>query len=428
MALNAINLKWNMRRFQLLKFTFIIFVMLSFVLAEKTHALDRGGQETSVTTGLTTAYDARIVGDNAVTRIIIDFDKKPDLRFFYMQRPNRLIVELDRGAFRLAKERLETVGLINLARFGSITSEKARMVLSLTQPASIVSQDIQTFDDSTRQRLVLELQSVNEVDFAETVKSQQALLGASGGIVKKGERVRKAAKKAGVFTIVIDPGHGGIDGGAVGNSNTLEKNVTLKMAQLIAEQLKQISSFQIVFTRQDDVFISLKERLNFIKRQNADLVISLHADTLRQDYVRGATIYTLAKKASDKLAAQVESSENLTDIVAGLAAPDAREEVTDILTDLTLRETTRFSRAFSEQLRMMLQDKVIMIKNPQRSASFVILKNPDVPGVLLELGYLSNKLDEALLNDPLWYENIARQVSLAIFNFFKSRMPTANIK
>lgn len=375
------------------------------------------------------AQSARIVGDKSATRIILEFNNKPKYRLFYMQKPNRFVVELDNGKFGLSNDKgLSSVGLVINARFGAITSTKSRIVFSLDEPARLSSQDLQFNDQTGVARLILELQPVKQSEFANLIEKQISLLGASGGTVIKGGRVRGPKKKEGVFTIVIDAGHGGIDGGAIGSRKSIEKHITLKIAKQIGAELKKAGPFKVAYTREEDVFVSLKQRLNFTKRQQADLLISLHADTLKQTYVRGATVYTLAKKASDKLAAEVAASENLSDIVAGLAAPEAKDDVTDILADLTLRETTRFSKKFSTALVNKLKGKINLIKNPQRAASFAVLKSPDIPSVLVELGYLSNKKDEALLTSDKWQKTAVKQIVATIYSFFQPRLNTSTSK
>lgn len=366
---------------------------------------------------------ARIVGDKSATRIILEFNTKPKYQLFYMEKPNRFVVELDNGKFEFGDDAaLNAVGLVINTRYGAITSSKSRLVFSLEGPAQLSNQDLQLKNKTGAYRLILELTPIDQSKFSSLIEKQISLLGASGGTVVKGGRVRSPEKKKGIFTIVIDAGHGGIDGGAIGSRKSLEKRITLKMAMLIGDALQKSGPFKVAYTRKEDVFVSLKQRLNFTKRQHADLMISLHADTLKQKYVRGATIYTLAKKASDKLAAEVAASENLSDIVAGLAAPDAKDDVTDILADLTLRETTRYSRAFSKALVEKLKGRINLIKNPQRSASFAVLKSPDVPSVLVELGYLSNRKDEALLTSDKWQKTAVKQIVATILSFFQTRI------
>ncbi|MGB7285974.1 MAG: N-acetylmuramoyl-L-alanine amidase, partial [Salaquimonas sp.] len=279
-------------------------------------------------------------------------------------------------------------------------------------------------EGSSRYDLEILLKPTSHEVFAAQISAQQALLGSSGEAVVKGDRVRAGPRKEGHFSIVIDPGHGGIDGGSVGHeTKVLEKDLTLKISNLIGEQIEGIGPFEVSYTRTEDVFVSLKERQQFALRQNADLMISIHADSLKQLFVRGATVYTLAKRATDALSQSIADSENLADVVAGLAAPEAQDDVTDILADLTLRETTRFSRSFSSLLVENMRQEVKMIKNPQRAASFAVLKNAEVPSVLIELGYLSNSEDEKLLSNDKWQAKAADLIARAVQQFFVNRTP-----
>jgi N-acetylmuramoyl-L-alanine amidase len=226
----------------------------------------------------------------------------------------------------------------------------------------------------------------------------------------------------GRFTIVIDPGHGGIDGGAVGKLGTKEKEIVMTFSEILEKELESIGPFDVLKTRNDDVFLSLRDRLEFNRRAKADLFISVHADSLRQKFVRGSTIYTLSKKASDRLSERLAESENSVDLVAGLVVEEPNEALTDILIDLTTRETKRFSKQFSRILVANLGEEVKLIKNPLRSAAFGVLKAPDVPGVLLELGYLSNEEDEKLMRSIEWKTRAAKAVAQSVTEFFEPRL------
>jgi N-acetylmuramoyl-L-alanine amidase len=371
------------------------------------------------------AYAGELTSSGDTTAISIKLDGKPDYRLFFMDNPVRLVLELEGAGFQAsAFDALKPAGLVKSIRAGQVSAAKSRLVLSLSGPARVSAVTDEKVDASNRHVLKLDLVAASADEFAGAIAKQQELLGASGEVVVKGDRVRAAEKTEGRFTIVIDPGHGGIDGGSTGRvSKVLEKDITLQMARTLGELIEKSGPFDIEYTRTTDVFMSLKERQKFAHRQNADLLISIHADTLRQTDVRGATIYTLARRASDALAQEIADSENLADVVAGLAAPEAQDVVADILVDLTLRETTHFSREFSNQLVQRLQHRINLINNPQRSAAFVILKNAETPGVLLELGYLSNAEDEKLLTDPDWQKKVADAVADAVKSFFSRRQP-----
>ncbi|MGH6924159.1 MAG: N-acetylmuramoyl-L-alanine amidase family protein, partial [Propylenella sp.] len=217
--------------------------------------------------------------------------------------------------------------------------------------------------------------------------------------------------------VVIDPGHGGIDSGAVGEGGLLEKDVTLRFAQELARQLEAGGALHAVLTRNDDTFLALPERVKVARDHGAKLFISVHADTVRQDYVRGATVYTLSEDASDALAAAVAARENRSDILAGFALDDQPDDVADILVDLAQRETRNLSVRFAKSLVGDMEGSFELNSNPWRRASFKVLKAPDVPSVLLELGYLSNAKDEEMFRAEGWPKKEAETVARAVEAF-----------
>jgi N-acetylmuramoyl-L-alanine amidase len=367
-------------------------------------------------------FAGRLTEEGGNTRLVLEVDRKPEFNVFFMANPDRFVVELDNGVFRFADEAaMSARGLVGGMRHGAVSETKARLVLDLVNPAGLDRKELESVQESGFYRLVLDLKPVSAAEFTRNLAEQFSVLGSSGSVVRKGDRVRVPEKRAGIHRVVIDPGHGGIDGGAIGLHGTLEKELTLKVARKVGASIEGLGGYEVHYTRDSDIFISLSERQRIARNLNADLLISIHADSLRQRSVRGATIYTLARRATDRLAAEVADSENLADVVAGLAAPEAQDDVTDILADLTLRETTRFSKHFSSVLLSNLKPHVRLINNPQRAASFKVLKNPEVPGVLLELGYLSNSEDEKMLMDDAWQERLAAEIAGAVDIFFKQR-------
>jgi N-acetylmuramoyl-L-alanine amidase len=217
--------------------------------------------------------------------------------------------------------------------------------------------------------------------------------------------------------VVIDPGHGGIDSGAIGEEGLIEKDVTLKFGLELARQLRLGADVEPMLTRDRDAFLSLTERVDIAQQRQADLLVSIHADSVKEDYVRGATVYTLSDDASDALAAAMAERENRSDILAGLALDDQPDEVVDILFDLARRETRNLSIRFAKSLVEDMKGEVPLNSNPWRRAAFKVLKAPDVPSVLLELGYLSNAEDEKLFRSPTWPRAEAETVARAIEDF-----------
>ena len=233
----------------------------------------------------------------------------------------------------------------------------------------------------------------------------------------KTDRVMEPAS-AGEFVIAVDAGHGGIDTGAIGTETKMEeKTVTLAFAGELVEMLNKETGVKAFLTRDKDEFLSLPERVQIARQHGANLFISIHADTLRQRDIRGATVYTISDKASDHLAANLAERENLSDEIAGIALTSEPAEVADILIDLTRRETQAFSVNLARSVVSSFEGQINLINNPHRYAGFRVLQAPDVPSILLELGFLSNKQDEKLLVDPVWRKKVAGLLAAAVRSY-----------
>lgn len=223
------------------------------------------------------------------------------------------------------------------------------------------------------------------------------------------------------FRVILDPGHGGIDGGARGITGILEKDVTLAFARVLRDELRKDSHITVALTRNSDVFLRLSERVKKAQEFGADLFISIHADTINTHSLRGATVYTISDKASDAIAKSLAENENKVDLLDGLPA-DESHEVTDILIDLTRRETHAFSVNFANSVVSSLsKNNINLINNPHRYADFQVLRASDIPSVLIEIGYLSNKEDEELLNKPQWRKHMAHSIAHSIRQFAEYR-------
>jgi N-acetylmuramoyl-L-alanine amidase len=218
--------------------------------------------------------------------------------------------------------------------------------------------------------------------------------------------------------IVLDPGHGGIDPGASGAKGTLEKDVVLALALAMRDAIAATGRYEVRLTRESDVFISLAERVRFARKNRADLFIALHADSLRGPTVRGATVYTLSEKASDREAEALAEKENRADVIAGVDLGGDSEEIAGILIDLAQRETKNASVSVAKKIVDELEGVTGLTGQPHRSAGFRVLRAPDVPSVLLEAGYLSSKQDEALLTSPEWRTEVAGALVEALDAYF----------
>lgn len=217
--------------------------------------------------------------------------------------------------------------------------------------------------------------------------------------------------------IVLDAGHGGADPGAIGISGIYEKNITLAAVREIKRELEQTGRYKVFLTRDDDRFIRLRDRVDFARRVNAELFVSIHADSVSRRAIRGASVYTLSKTASDSEAAELADKENKADLIAGIDLSRESAEVTNILIDLAQRETMNQSAEFAGHLVRQLSSATSLLPNPHRFAGFAVLKAPDIPSVLIELGFLSNRYDERLLRQRENRLQVAAAVARAIDDY-----------
>jgi N-acetylmuramoyl-L-alanine amidase len=372
------------------------------------------------------ALAARIAGDEVRTRIVIDLAGEVAPSVYLLPEPNRLILDLPGLSFEpMDNAEVEPRGLISAFRYGPFAPGRGRIVVDLSDYVVIDEILMLAALDDQPARLVLDLVRSDEDGFlAEVERTRESFL---ASVEAPKENRLDIANTSGRPIIVVDPGHGGIDSGAVSRSGVLEKEVVLRFAREFVADLRATGRFEVYMTRDDDVFIPLAGRVRFAQNHHADLFISVHADSLvRHRDMRGATVYTLSDRASDEIAQQLVDNERRSEMLAGMDVTEtATNEVADILIDLTRRETTRFSLAFAEDVVNELSTATRMVNNPHRSAGFRVLKAPEIPSVLLELGFLSNEDDVRLLSDAAWRERTIASLSTAVERFFEQRVASA---
>jgi N-acetylmuramoyl-L-alanine amidase len=218
--------------------------------------------------------------------------------------------------------------------------------------------------------------------------------------------------------VLVDPGHGGYDPGASGVAGTLEKDVTLASALALKSMLEQAGRYRVELTRSRDQYISLEDRVRLAQELGASLVLSMHADEVSDPSVRGASVYTLAKSASDAETAALADRENgLAPGKSGHTATVA-PEVSEILASLAARETRSASARIAHQLVRDFRRRLPVLPSPERHANFAVLHASSIPSVLIEMGFLSNAEDEAALNDPQHRTLIARAMTRAVDVWF----------
>ncbi|MDX8480938.1 N-acetylmuramoyl-L-alanine amidase [Mesorhizobium sp. VK24D] len=367
----------------------------------------------------------RMAGDATKMRIVMTFDREPDVKWFLLRGPNRIVVDLPRTRFALDAKDVKPRGLVRAVRYGD-QGQGSRLILTGKGPFAVDKLDVLKNDDGSGYRIAIDISAASEREFDEALANQSLTTGSTVS-TDKGGRVGTGPVSAPGhrFTVVIDPGHGGVDGGAESAGGTVEKNVTLAFAAELRDKLTAVGKYDVYMTRDSDVYLPLDERVRIARQHEADLLISIHADTIALKGLRGATVYTLSDKASDPEAQALADRENLSDQFAGMKIEDDNKEVTDILIDLIRRETHGFSMSFAHTLVGQLSTSVGLINNPQRSAGFKVLKAPDVPSVLVELGYLSNSKDEAQLLSADWRGKAAQSITNAVALFAAAKAGTA---
>ncbi len=393
---------------------------LALLTAGAVHASDKNKSEPEKRA---TAIDARVAGDEKRTRFIVDLNGKAEFVTFTLADPYRVILDFPDLAFNMPPSAgRKGRGLISAFRYGVFAPGKARIVIDATGPVTIDRSFMVDKHDAQPARLVIDLVPTERENFI-----RNAAVKAKPASAEKVATIPLRQEPPGPPVIVIDPGHGGIDTGAIAPSGVEEKDVVLAVAKRLAEKLERARKFRVVLTRYDDTFVQLNDRVQMARMNGAALFISIHADSIsrKEGDVRGATIYTVSDKASDAEAARLADKENKADAIAGVDLSDKSDDVAGILVDLAHRETRNFSGTFARTLVGRMQTATTMHKIPQKSAGFIVLRAPDVPSVLLELGFLSNAQDVKLLTSDAWRDKVTDAMADAVQNFFQSRLAAA---
>lgn len=338
-------------------------------------------------------------------RLVVDLSKATNFRAFALQSPARVVVDLPKGAWRAKPSGLALAGVTKL-RHGLFRPDIYRLVFDLEEGSAIASARLFPAGSGKKPRLV--------VDLAHGKRPASKIYGALRPQTKK--KVPPAPPKR---IIVIDPGHGGQDPGAIGVGGVVEKRVNLAIAKVLGQRLEARGGYKVVLTRGNDVFLRLRERVRRGRKAKAHLFISLHADSHPDPDVSGASLYTLSEKASDREAARLARQANAADLVGGAPLNDGPKEVVGILIDLAQRETKNQSSALADDVLFAMANTTPLLNRPKRSAGFAVLKAPDVPSVLIELGFLSNRDDARRLNSKEGRNQIADAIAAGVVRYFE---------
>ena len=382
----------------------------------------------------TLAKDARIGGDAERTRFVADLSKKVSYRVFTLADPYRVIVDMPDVSFQMpAGLGRKGKGLVSAYRYGLIAPGKSRIVIDLKAPVLVDKAFVMKAKDGNPVRLVIDMAKIDRKTFLANLAKQPAaepkaktskvasvpLPDAAPPVV------RRRRGSGGKPIVVIDPGHGGVDPGAISRSGVKEKDVVFDFAKMLRNEINKRGRLKPIMTREIAVYVPLRERGAFARRNGASLFISIHADSVPGRFSRkasGATVYTLSERASDSEARALAAKENRSDIIAGVELPSKSDEVTNILIDLAQRETKNLSITFAGTLLSGLKGETPLRKKSHRYAGFRVLKAPDVPSVLVELGYISNPSDAKRLQSQKWREEMAVSVARAVESYFSKRM------
>ncbi|MGL4636855.1 MAG: N-acetylmuramoyl-L-alanine amidase [Beijerinckiaceae bacterium] len=354
--------------------------------------------------------------DESGTHVFVDISREIVATVSAMTEPQRLLLDFPATRFHAPSlEVKERHGTIRQVRFGAFMRGQGRVVLDLGKPAIVEEQRFVPLDGGGF-RLAIRLKETTTEAFA-------ALAHPVSDDIITGTTPAKAQSPDDLPVVVLDPGHGGVDPGASGPGGELEKTIVLQFALAMKERLEKGGKAKVVMTRATDVFVPLRERVRIARQSKAALFVSLHADALPDEGdVRGASVYVLSDRATDERSEKLAAKENLADLAAGLDLKDDQDEVTDILFDLARRESRAFSNQFARGLVATLPKATRMHKNALRGASFRVLRAPDVPSVLIELGYLTASDEAKMMLTEEWRIATAGAASEAIERFLAERI------
>lgn len=383
----------------------------------------------SVPTTFPVVTDLKITSEGEALHITVELNRALPFSVHLLEHPKRVVVDLPEVVFLLPPPSFGTEkerGVLTDIRYGNFKEGQARIVLdvgaeigiqkarmnpsgprSLAQLVLILSPNAPPFEDALSDPPPLDSDPVSDsLESDDSPRLPPAFFSPSAPDV--------------LYPIILDPGHGGVDAGATGRGGMAEKDIALNFAKILREILED-RGFRVLLTREKDQFIPLRTRVEFAKRQDAALFLSIHADSVKEDFVQGLSVYTLSERASDALTRRLAERENRSDLLAGMTSVRPPHAVEDILIELIRRETEGFSFLLAQELLSTLKTTGNLLTNPHRSANFEVLHAYNVPSVLLELGFLSNAEDEKQLTSETYLEEIARCTAEAMQAFLQKK-------
>lgn len=401
---------------------FMVFITVAITSSHEAHAQQPASEES-----VAHLVGFKVAGNEANARLVLEVEGTLVPAGFLSSAPFRYAIDLPNTKIDLKAKTIKgDPGFLKSIKYGRNEENELRLIIGAEVPFILKDSFIVPKDADQPMRLVYDFYKTTQSQFriamarqaeeARIEKTQKDNKPQSENAATKGDAPQQGRR----WRIVVDPGHGGKDGGAKTRNGVLEKEIVLSFSQYLATALSGSGRFDVILTRTSDKFVPLKERVKIARDNNADLFVSIHSDSFPRDRrVRGTAIYTISKKASDSMAATLVAQQNQSDAIAGYEIQGGPNEVVDILFDLTRRETSNLSLLFARHFLNDMKGKIRFFKIPLQRGAFTVLQVPDVPSALIELGFLSNNADADLLSSDAWRERIALEMAGTIAAYFK---------
>lgn len=364
-----------------------------------------------------TITDLRLAANAPGTvRLVAELSAETGVYVSRLTAPPRLVVDFDQSVFAPAVQKNVPAGtgFVRGLRTGAPKVGTARVVLDLPNQPLTEKHFLLKPQSGKGWRFVLDLTQNTSDSLPEIPTAIQTPRVGAGGLRPFNTPVRKKQR-----IIMLDPGHGGQDPGAISRSGHYEKNITLSMARETRDLLRA-AGYKVVLTRDSDIFIPLRGRIKKAHDANADLFISIHADSAKNPSARGLSVYTISERASDAEAAALAERENKADILLTTDLSDIDPQAAPVLLDLAKTEVMNRSAQYAKCVVREMRKTVQLVPNAHRMAGFVVLKSPNIPSVLVELGYLSNKTEDRNLQRSAYRKKLAQALVRAVDDYFEN--------